>query len=107
MGRSEPCRKWAVVEILIYPALGFPESCLSAYGQPGRCERTSPAVVPTDIAKVKTIVDSQMGSSEALFRNLSSYQARVVPAICVFSAVTNPTDPVKGAHSSSCYAHQQ
>lgn len=47
-------KRWA---IFIPP--GFPGSCPSACGQPGCWERTTPAAVPIEAAKVKTTVDSQ------------------------------------------------
>lgn len=72
-----------MVEISIYLRLGFPGSCLSVEGHPGLCERTIPAVVPTDIAKVENTVDSQTVPSEAPFRNLPTCHPGY---LCVFSS---------------------
>lgn len=79
MGSSEPCRKWAVMRIF-YLTLGFPGSCPGAYSHPGCWERTIPAAVPVDAAKVNALVDSQKGAVQKPFVTFCPR------CLCVFSS---------------------
>lgn len=97
MESPEHCRRWAVLETLFYPTLSFPGSCGSALTHPGCWGVTLPA-----IQSLFTLPRWKLWliyGVEALSRHPSGLLEAFCAALCVFSSVTNPTEPEKGAHS--------